>query len=378
MDNWGSSAPTPCGYRSYYIIAIDGVTKCSNGYDTITDSDSQEMFATLGDCCAKLVDGAIETCKYIDVCNPTPAPVELITPEPTYFPVSSEPTDSPTDAPVTSEPTEYPTPPPEELIVPEPTISPVTPESTFSPVTPAPTPCEYRKWYFTYTELSGGAMGAKLCTNGEYSSSIIGSMTYYDSVDNCCAQNFMSDEDGEECMTIDVCNPPTEYPTPAPVELITPEPTLLPTLSPTLSPVVTDEPTDSPTQAPVTNKPTEYPTPAPVELIAPEPTYSPVTNEPTLSPVTPAPTPCEYRKWYLMYAQLSGGAIGAKKCTNGYSNPNEEGFGSMIFYDSVGECCAANMSGGNCMTHDVCNPTPPPSDFPTLAVSVYHNEKCTP
>ena len=212
-------------------------------------------------------------------------------------------------------------------------------------------------------------MGAKLCTNGEYSSSIIGSMTYYDSVDDCCAQNFMSDEDGEECMTIDVCNPPTEYPTPAPVELITPEPTF----SPTLPPVVTDEPTDSPTQAPVTNKPTEYPTPSPVELIAPEPTYSPVTDEPTLSPVTPAPTPCEYRKWYLMYNK-----IGEKKCTNGYSNPNEEGFSSMTFYDSVGECCAANMSGGKCMTHDVCNPTPPPSDFPTLAVSVYHNEKCTP
>jgi hypothetical protein len=341
MDNWGSSAPTPCGYRSYYIITIDSVTKCSNGYDTITDSDSQEMFATLVDCCAKLVDGDNESCKYIDVCNPTPAPVELITPEPTLSPVTDEPTDSPTKAPVTNEPTEYPTPPPEELIVPEPTLSPVTPEPTYSPVTPAPTPCEYRKWYFTYTELSGGAMGAKMCTNGEYSSSIIDSMTYYDSVDDCCAQNFMSDEDGEggECMKIDVCNPPTEYPTPAPVtpapvERITPEPTYAPT---------------------------------------PEPTYAPITDEPTLAPVTPAPTPCEYRKWYLMYNE-----IGEKKCTNGYSNPNEEGFSSMVFYDSVGECCAATMSGGKCMTHDVCNPTPPPSEYPTIAVSVCDIEKCNP
>jgi hypothetical protein len=299
------------------------------------------MFATLVDCCAKLVDGDIESCKYIDVCNPTPAPVELITPEPTLSPVTDEPTDSPTKAPVTNEPTEYPTPPPEELIVPEPTLSPVTPETTYSPVTHAPTPCEYRKWYFTYTELSGGAMGAKMCTNGEYSSSIIDSMTYYDSVDDCCAQNFMSDEDGEggECMKIDVCNPPTEYPTPAPVtpapvERITPEPTYAPT---------------------------------------PEPTYAPITDEPTLAPVTPAPTPCEYRKWYLMYNE-----IGEKKCTNGYSNPNEEGFSSMVFYDSVGECCAATMSGGKCMTHDVCNPTPPPSEYPTIAVSVCDIEKCNP
>lgn len=87
--------------------------------------------------------------------------------------------------------------------------------STLSPVTsPAPTPCEYRKWYFSYTEreLSDGVMGANVCTNGEYSSSIIGSMIYYDSVDDCCAQNTMSDDedDGEECMKIDVCNPCSE------------------------------------------------------------------------------------------------------------------------------------------------------------------------
>jgi hypothetical protein len=84
---------------------------------------------------------------------------------------------------------------------------------------PPPTPCEYRKWYLSYTkrELTdddGGdamMMGATImvCTNGEYSSSIIGSMIYYDSVDDCCAQNIMLDdneESSDECMKIDVCN----------------------------------------------------------------------------------------------------------------------------------------------------------------------------
>jgi hypothetical protein len=74
---------------------------------------------------------------------------------------------------------------------------------------PAPTPCEYRKWYLSYTKRSfgGATVGAiMVCTNGEYSSSIIGSMLYYDSVDDCCAQK-LDDEDGDECMKIDVCNP---------------------------------------------------------------------------------------------------------------------------------------------------------------------------
>lgn len=84
---------------------------------------------------------------------------------------------------------------------------------TLSPVTsPAPTPCVYRKWYLSYTEKKlSGDVGAKVCINGEYSNSIIGSLTYYDSVDDCCNMNNMSDEDdGEECMKIDVCNPRNE------------------------------------------------------------------------------------------------------------------------------------------------------------------------
>ena len=77
---------------------------------------------------------------------------------------------------------------------------------------PAPTPCEYRKWYLSYTKRpsDGAIMGAiMVCTNGEYSSSIIGSMIYYDSVDDCCAQKntMLDDEDGDECMKIDVCSP---------------------------------------------------------------------------------------------------------------------------------------------------------------------------
>jgi len=90
----------------------------------------------------------------------------------------------------------------------------LSPTPTLLPLvtSPAPTPCEYRKWYLSYTKRpsDGAIMGAiMVCTNGEYSNSIIGSMMYYDSVDDCCAQKntMLDDEDGDECMKIDVCNP---------------------------------------------------------------------------------------------------------------------------------------------------------------------------
>ena len=203
------------------------------------------------------------------------------------------------------------------------TYAPITDKPTLSPVTPAPTPCEYRKWYLMYAQLSGGAIGEKKCTNGYSNPNEEGfsSMIFYDSVGECCAANMSVGK----CMIHDVCNPtppPSEYPTPAPVTL------------------------------------------APVELVTPNPTPDPVMDEPTLSPVTPAPTPCEYRKWFLIFNELSGGAIGVKTCTNGYSTPDKE-----VFYDSVGECCAATMAGGECMQIDICNPTPPPTPTPPVEVT---------
>jgi len=77
-------APTPCGNRPYYIIAIDGVTKCSNGYD----ANTSESFNSLHKCCnAAGFDNGL--CKYIDVCNPTDEPP---TREPTLSLVSPAPT----------------------------------------------------------------------------------------------------------------------------------------------------------------------------------------------------------------------------------------------------------------------------------------------
>ena len=92
-----TAAPTPCGNRLFYIITIDGVTKCSNGYDK--NADRPDFFETVEDCCSLLVAESIvdadEDCKYVDVCNPT-----------------DEPTVSPTAEPITSEPTEAPAPKP--------------------------------------------------------------------------------------------------------------------------------------------------------------------------------------------------------------------------------------------------------------------------
>ena len=79
-------APTPCGNRPYYIIAIDGVTKCSNGYDD--DANTSEYFNSLHKCCnAAGFDNGL--CKYTDVCNPTDEPptcapaLSLVSPAPT-------------------------------------------------------------------------------------------------------------------------------------------------------------------------------------------------------------------------------------------------------------------------------------------------------
>ena len=127
-----TSAPTPCGNRLFYLVAIDGITKCSNGYDS--EIDGPNSFETGAECCAYLTSEnnmpvADDPCKVVDVCNPTDAPTDGPTDEPT-----PSPTPEPTRAPVTDEPTDSPTP--------EPTVEPTdkpTCDPTVSPVTPAPT-----------------------------------------------------------------------------------------------------------------------------------------------------------------------------------------------------------------------------------------------
>jgi hypothetical protein len=177
-------APTTCEGRMFYIITdIDGEIKCSNG---MTNSDSLMTsvgaYETVLDCCDKLIaDGVADCndkCKYIDICNPT-----------------LEPTLSPTPAPI-------------EIIV-------VTP----SPVTPAPTPCEGRKWYLTTSEGDGSIT----CTNGYDITSLGDGATIYDTFLECCEEEAMESMDStDDCKYIDVCNPPV--PTPAPIEIETPSP----------------------------------------------------------------------------------------------------------------------------------------------------------
>lgn len=93
-----TAAPTPCGNRLFYIITIDGVTKCSNGYDK--NADRPDFFETVEDCCSLLVAESIvdadEDCNYVDVCNPTDEPTvsptaEPITPAPAPKPIPVSP-----------------------------------------------------------------------------------------------------------------------------------------------------------------------------------------------------------------------------------------------------------------------------------------------
>jgi hypothetical protein len=115
-----TAAPTPCDNRLFYIITIDSVTKCSNGYDA--KADTPDYFDSSTECCAYLtnegmIDNSADTidysCKVIDVCNPTEAPTE-------------EPTPSPTEEPT-------PAPYAEIILTPEPTPAPVSDEPTVKP-----------------------------------------------------------------------------------------------------------------------------------------------------------------------------------------------------------------------------------------------------
>jgi hypothetical protein len=195
-----TSAPTPCESRIIFIVTVNEETICSNGnYESV---DSESFFDNFDDCCdyletENMID-ADDKCKREDICNPTEAP---------------------TPAPVTSEPTKDPTLSPVVTIV---TPSPVTAEPTPEPTTPAPTPCEGRKFY---SEEKDGVFG---CTNmvadftvDDFTGDI------FDTSKECCDALLDSGDLGadENCRVVDLCNP-TEAPTPAPVS---PEPTENPT-----------------------------------------------------------------------------------------------------------------------------------------------------
>ena len=248
-----TSAPTPCGNRLYYVVVVDGATKCSNGYDVVGIA-SPDYFETSAECCAGLiVDGLLapdDYCTVIDVCNPTDAPT------------TDSPTDVPTKAPVTDEPTDGPTPAPTELIIvtpapttDEPTPAPATPEPTEEPTsmvvvvgTPAPTPCEGRLYYII-TDIDGSTR----CSNG-MDNAISMPDTFATSAE-CCAEllDLQLIDCNEDCDYIDVCATPQPSPTtatlpPVPAEIDTFVPTF--GSSPSGSGVESSTPTTVVTPAP--------------------------------------------------------------------------------------------------------------------------------
>lgn len=233
-------APTPCGNRLYYVVVIDGVTKCSNGYDAVIASP--DYFETSTECCAELggiMDGALDVddyCNVVDVCNPTDVPTESPT---------DEPTPSPTPEP-TPEPTDEPTPAPTELIIvtpapttDEPTPAPVAPEPTEEPTsmvvvvetpspitTPAPTPCEGRLYYII-TNIDGSTQ----CSNGM--DNAISIPNTFATAAECCAELLDLEliDCNENCNYIDVCTEPT--PPPSPTATLPPVPAAIETFEPT-------------------------------------------------------------------------------------------------------------------------------------------------
>ena len=306
-------APTPCESRFIFIVTVNGDTICSNGnYEKV---DSEDVFNNFDDCCDELVDGgfinASDRCVREDICNPT---------------------EEPTASPVTSEPTENPTPAPVETITSEPTPAP------FETITsPAPTPCEGRKWY------SERINGKTRCTNGY--SETVGESEIFDTSEECCIATF---ENVMNCKIVDICNPseaPTESPT-----VVTP--------SPTESGVGKDTP--SPTESG-----NGIDTLSPTEPGEGKDTPSPVTAEPTPEPATPAPTPCEGRKFY---EDIIDGLTG---CSNEFTYPVD----IIDLFDTSKECCDALVDGGflgadeKCTILDICNPSEAPTVSPTMMVT---------
>ena len=62
-----TAAPTPCGNRLFYVVTIDGITKCSNGYDAQTDIP--DFFDTSTECCAYLTnENMLDADDYLVAC----------------------------------------------------------------------------------------------------------------------------------------------------------------------------------------------------------------------------------------------------------------------------------------------------------------------
>jgi hypothetical protein len=162
-----SPAPTTCEERKWYALSKGDELMCSNGYDIPFGSTGSEYyFNSLEECCD--AEFGATACVYEDIC---------VTPTPTMSTVTGEPT-------------------------PKPSLKP-----TGSPVTPSPTLCEEKVFFFN----------GNVCSNEFY----LADAPSYDSAIVCCNQNFGSESFmNGNCDYNDVCS--TVPPTPSP---ITPAPT---------------------------------------------------------------------------------------------------------------------------------------------------------
>jgi hypothetical protein len=206
-----------------------------------------------------------------------------------------------------------------------------TPLSTPSPTTkaasPAPTPCDNRKWYILMTPD-----GAKHCTNGYDVPDGVDGLTLFDNKEDCCFAEF----DEDECSLKDVCIEVTETDSLAPTQVPT---SALTTAMPT-----TAEPTNAElfTAVPTTAVPT---------------TAEPTTAEPTIAEViTAEPTTAEpamdCEKWYF----------NGDECTNDWEN-----FAGNESFDDMQKCCEAEFDVNDCFFEDICFTTPLPTPGPTTA-----------
>jgi len=319
-------APTPCdacdGGRQWYF---DG-EKCTNNGEF--DSDDV-VFENMQTCCKESF-GVNVNCPYEDVCNkgsPTKSPTQPeLTPIPTSMPVETT---------ITSEPS------------------------------PAPTPCEGRKWYIVNISQQ-----SYQCTNGyDIPASAVDDFTFFDSLAECCDDMF---GEGVECEYSDVCS--NETPQPSSMEQTAPPTKKVATVEPTSVDILTGEPTSPEV---VTQVPTKAMTaePTTAEIFTAEPTSPELatlvpttatmnTVEPTTVPPstlpTLAPTTCKERVWYLF-----GG-----KCTNmNESTSNDTGSST---YGTLVECCENEMPWKECVFEDVCYtpaPSPASSAFDSMVLT---------
>lgn len=410
-------SPTPCGQTTFFFSS----GQCTNAIYI----EGGYSYESVYQCCEMNFGSYPSGCSFVDTCNPPPTTTVVVVPPPTTTVVVVPP------------------PTPEYIITPSPpcesmtfyfsagvcansgtvmsgstgpfataeqccdmnfgtgsmyisidaggcvyndecnTPAPVPIPAVVAPTTPAPTPCEYNRFFFVDGQ----------CTNDVF----VADMVSYDSVGDCCDMNFgvgsfgdgtnMDNTDGMSggtsggseggCYYTDICNtlpPMTPLITPSPK---TPAPTpceaqLFFFTGSTCSNAVYIA--DSMSYSSVSDCcdasfavgsysngrcnyvdecQTPMPTPPPVtSFVTPPPTEAVITPPPS-----PAPTPCDSLPFFY----------DGMKCSNEFPVAGAQS------YDSVVSCCDDNFGvgtliSGGCTYMDLCS-TLPPSPSPVVPIS---------